>query len=124
MFLLACFSARRRRRRGFAPYHGTGWLGGRTPAGHAPAQYAPDYGQNFNGQQQQPYYPQGGQAPPPQYNQYGNGPPAQGYYGDARQGDVELQSPPNSYYPQGGDPVYAPPMSPPPGHGQKDGIIR
>lgn len=91
---------------GYAPYRGTGWAAGRTPPGHAPAQY-----------NQQPYYAnQNYQAPPPAYGQ------SQDYYG--RQNDVELQSPPAAY---GGNQyqrenVYAPPPGPPPQ--KNDGIIR
>ncbi|KAI4259603.1 MAG: hypothetical protein LQ352_000671 [Teloschistes flavicans] len=117
-FAFACVTARRRRRQGMTPYRGTGWAGGRTPAGHAPAQYTgnqPSYGGPPVGQ---PAY-----SPPPQ-NQgyYGNSGLNQGYYGGQQQSGVELQQPDHSYQPQrGGDQVYNPPSGPPPG---KDGIIR
>ncbi|KAL9588792.1 MAG: hypothetical protein Q9203_002408 [Teloschistes exilis] len=90
------------------PYRGTGWAGGRTPAGHAPAQYTgnqPSYGGPPVGQ---PAY-----SPPPQ-NQgyYGNSGLNQGYYGGQQQSGVELQQPDHSYQPQrGGDQVYNPPNS-------------
>ncbi|KAL8954016.1 MAG: hypothetical protein Q9222_000138 [Ikaeria aurantiellina] len=110
------------------PFRGTGWAGGRTPAGHAPAQYTgasqPYYGgggaggNQYNNQSAgQPAY-----APPPaNQNYYGNGGANQSYFGGQQSG-VELQQPNNSYQPQrGGDQVYSPPTGPPPG---KDGIIR
>ena len=83
--------------------YGTGWAG-RTPWGHAPATYNPNY-QTQN-------------QPAPPYNQaqnqnyggyYGEN---QGYFG-GRQTDVEMQPPQNAY--RGGDNVYNPPPGPPPG---------
>ncbi|KAI9840717.1 MAG: hypothetical protein M1837_001340 [Sclerophora amabilis] len=130
-FLCACFSARRRRRRGFSPYRGTGWLGGKTPPGHAPAMYtggqapaAPPYGEQY-GQSYGPGQQYPPQAPPPQYNNYDAS--NQGYYGGGQQNGIELQSPQNVYqqpqsYNRGEGQGYAPPTSPPPAH--KDGIIR
>lgn len=111
------------------PYRGTGWAGGRTPAGHAPAQYTgaqPYYAGNpqYNNAAQgaaPPVY-----SPPPNQTYYGNGQGNgqgnPGYFGGQESG-IELQQPQSAYQPQrGGDPVYAPPMGPPPGKG--DGIIR
>ncbi|KAL8738745.1 MAG: hypothetical protein Q9181_000500 [Wetmoreana brouardii] len=102
------------------PYRGTGWAGGQTPAGHAPAQYSgaqPYYGGNqYNNQPAgQPAY-----SPPPHqgYNHgyYGNNNTNQGYFGGQQQSGVELQQPNNSYQPpRGGDQVYSPPAGPPPG---------
>ncbi|KAL8691366.1 MAG: hypothetical protein Q9218_003386 [Villophora microphyllina] len=116
-FAFACVTARRRRRQGMTPYRGTGWAGGRTPAGHAPAQYTgnqPAYGGPPAGQ---PVY----SPPPPNQGYYGNN-ANQGYFGGQQQNGVELQQPDHSYQPQrGGDQVYSPPSGPPPG---KDGIIR
>lgn len=96
-------TARRRRRQGLQPYRGTAWVG-RTPFGHGPAQYNPQYQQ----------------APPPAYNQgyYGNN-TNQGYFGGGPQPGVELQEPQNTY--RGGDNVYEPPVGAPPG---KERIIR
>lgn len=82
---------------GYSPYRGTGWSLGRTPAGHAAPQYAP---QNENNTTAQPYYNNSNNpapAPPP----YGA---ANDYYG--RQNDVELQQPGK---------VYQAPNGPPPG---------
>ncbi|KIX98310.1 uncharacterized protein Z520_05611 [Fonsecaea multimorphosa CBS 102226] len=99
-FLFSLLSARRRRRMGRQPMYGTGWVG-RTPWGHAPAQYNPGYQQT--------------QQAPPAYNQtqnyggyYGQN---QGYFG-GRQTDFEMQPPANTY--RGGDDVYTPPTGPPP----------
>ncbi|EXJ93187.1 hypothetical protein A1O3_01744 [Capronia epimyces CBS 606.96] len=99
-FLLACISARRRRRAGRRPVYGTSWVG-QTPWGHGPATYS---------QQPNP-----DMQPPPQYNPtpntggyYGQN---QGYFG-GRQTDVEMQPPANVY--RGGEDVYQPPPGPPP----------
>lgn len=117
-----CITARRRRRAGNVPFRGTGWAAGRTPAGHAPAQYTGA----------QPYYGGNNQQPPPNgappvygapQNQtyYGNG--NQGYFGGQQSG-IELQQPQGAYRPPGGgDSVYNPPPGAPPGKGG-DGIIR
>lgn len=119
-FAFACITARRRRRQGMNPYRGTGWAAGRTPAGHAPAQYtgAP-----------QPHYQQSNNAAPayapPNQGYYGHD-SNQGYFGGGQQNGVELQPsfPSNTYQPQrGGDNVYNPPPGPPPGK-QNDGIVR
>ncbi|KAK5131577.1 hypothetical protein LTR08_000832 [Meristemomyces frigidus] len=103
-FLFSCITARRRRRMGYSPYRGTGWSLGRTPPGHAPAQY------NNNAAPQ--YAPQTENTHQPYYNNSNNpapAPPAYGaandYYG-GRANDVELQQPANSYQP---------PKEPPPG---------
>ncbi|KAK4697818.1 hypothetical protein P7C71_g332, partial [Lecanoromycetidae sp. Uapishka_2] len=121
--IFSCITARRRRRQGQNPWRGTGWAGGRTPAGHGPAQYtgqpAPAYGNN-NGAAAPPVYSpqptQGGY-----YNQgYNSGGANQGYFGGQQQQGVELQQPENVYA-RDGD--YAPPAGPPPGKGG-DGIIR
>lgn len=131
----SCLTARRRRRRGMNPYRGTGWAAGRTPAGHAPAQYtgAQPYiaGNQAQNQPAPPYSPTNNQAGNQGY--YGNTPGNQGYYGNNQDGQgffggqqngVELQQPNSTYQPQrGGDPVYTPPPGPPPGKGG-DGIIR
>lgn len=99
-FLFSCITARRRRRAGAAPYRGTGWTLGRTPAGHAPAQY----------NSAAPYYANQHQPSTPHYNNSNNPPPSYGqsqsYYGGTGQNDVELQQPQN---------VYKPPEGPPPG---------
>ncbi|KAL8841936.1 MAG: hypothetical protein Q9170_000716 [Blastenia crenularia] len=117
VILPSCVTARRRRRQGMTPYRGTGWAAGRTPAGHAPAQYTgaqPSYG-NIQ-PTAQPVY-----APPTNQNYYGNQGANQSYFGGQQSG-VELQSPNNTYQPpRGGDQVYNPPAGPPPG---KDGIVR
>ena len=55
------------------PFYGTGWAG-RTPWGHGPAQYNPQYGQ------QHPQQQWNGQQGPPQP---GYGPQYGGYYGQA-----------------------------------------
>lgn len=112
-FLLACISARRRRRAGLRPYRGTGWMGG-PPAGHGPAVYtaqhstsAPPYQAHPPPNDPAPQY-----TPQPQQSYFGNN---TGYYGP--QSGVELQSPSNAYQPQrGGEPVYTPPPGPPPAH--------
>lgn len=114
-----CITARRRRRAGNVPFRGTGWAAGRTPAGHAPAQYTgaqPYYGNN---QQPPPVY-----GAPQNQTYYGNDNPSnQGYFGGQQSG-VELQQPQGAYRPPGGgDPVYNPPAGAPPGKGG-DGIIR
>ena len=116
-----CITARRRRRNNLPPWRGTGWAGGRTPAGHAPAQYTGGAQPYYNNQQ-----PQTNPAPPYSaanqgyYGNQGN----QGYFGGGQQNGVELQQPNSTYQPQaGGDPVYSPPSGPPPGK-QHDGIIR
>ncbi|KAK5168922.1 uncharacterized protein LTR77_006231 [Saxophila tyrrhenica] len=106
-FLFSCISARRRRKRGYTPYRGTAWAAGRTPPGHAPAQY----------NSQQPYYSnnqQNYQPPPPAYGA------SQDYY--SRQNDVELQQPPQAYGTNSRDNSYAPPPGPPPQ--KNDGIVR
>ncbi|RMY23767.1 hypothetical protein D0866_11573 [Hortaea werneckii] len=102
-FLFSCITARRRRRHGYRPYRGTGWALGRTPPGHAPAQYnsAAPYYANY-----QPQYNNSNNPPPPPPS-YGQ---SQSYYGQnadyyGRQNDVELQQPEN---------VYKPPEGPPP----------
>lgn len=112
-----CITARRRRRAGAVPFRGTGWAAGRTPAGHAPAQYTAP----------QPYYGGNNQQPPPVYgaaqNQtyYGNG--NQGYFGGQQSG-VELQQPQGAYRPPGGgDAVYNSPPGAPYGKGG-DGIVK
>ena len=119
----SCVTARRRRRQGMQPYRGTGWAAGRTPPGHAPAQYTgasqPYYGDGGNQYNNQPATQNA--YPPPNQNYYGNQGANQGYFGGQQSG-VELQSPNNTYQPpRGGDQVYSPPSGPPPG---KDGIIR
>jgi hypothetical protein len=89
--LIACVSARQRRRRGLAPYRGTAWMA-------QPPPYAPNY------------------QPPPQYSANNQGP--QGPYGSShayyggQQNGVELQQPTNAYRP--GDQMYTPPNGPPP----------
>lgn len=120
--LFSCITARRRRRQGLQPFRGTGWAQGRTPAGHAPAQYAgaqPYYGNN-NGAAAPPYSPPDNQG---YYNQgYNNQGANQGYFGGQQQG-VELQQPANTYA-RGGENVYQPPTGPPPGKTGGDGIVR
>ena len=111
------FSSRRRRRRGLNPYYGTGWMAGKTPAGHAPATYTGPQNYATDGRE--------GAAPPyapPANNTYypNNTGVQQGYYG--QENGIELQTPHSTYQPaRGGDPVYTAPSGPPPG---KDGIIR
>ncbi|KAK5115451.1 hypothetical protein LTR62_001110 [Meristemomyces frigidus] len=104
-FLFSCITARRRRRAGYSPYRGTAWAAGRTPAGHAPAQYnsAAPYYNNSN-------------APPPAY---GAGGANNDYYspgvGPGRE-NVEMQPPAPVYGAPGvHKDAYAPPMGPPPG---------
>ncbi|KAL8740207.1 MAG: hypothetical protein Q9190_007064 [Brigantiaea leucoxantha] len=117
----ACITARRRRRRGLQPYHGTGWAAG-APAGHGAAQYtgpqasfAPG-GNQYSNQAAPPTY-----ASPPNQGYYGNNQPNQGYFGGQQSG-VDVQQPSNAYQPQrGGDQVYSPPSGAPPQH---DGIVR
>ena len=103
------------------PYRGTGWAAGRTPAGHAPAQYTgaqPYYASDPQPNGAPPVY-----SPPPNQTYYGNNQPEHGYFGGQQTG-IELQQPQSAYQPQrGGDPVYSPPVGPPPGKGG-DGIIR
>lgn len=121
----SCITARRRRRQGQNPYRGTGWAAGRTPPGHAPAQYtgqpAPYYGNNNAAP---PYSPP---ANPGAYNAgynnqgYGGG-ANQSYFGGQQQG-VELQQPENAYA-RGGENVYAPPAGEPPSKKAGDGIVR
>ncbi|KAI9824871.1 MAG: hypothetical protein M1832_001476 [Thelocarpon impressellum] len=108
---------------GLSPYNGTGWLAGKTPPGHGPAQY------NMHAQPQAyPGPPGGGAAPPyspqPAAGYYGGQqvPPQQGGFSGQQQNGVELTQPPSTYQPaRGGDPVYSPPVGAPPG---KDGVIR
>jgi len=85
---------------GYQPYRGTGWSLGRTPPGHAPAQYnsaAPYYGNGTNAQSeyanqnQQPYYNNSNHPAPPPYGA------ANDYYGGGGRDDVELQRPANAY---------------------------
>jgi len=97
-------TARRRRRQGLQPFRGTGWAQGRTPAGHAPAQYSgaqPYYENNPNGAAAPPVY-----SPPATqgyYNQgYNNQGANQGYFGGQQQG-VELQQPATAYARGGGE---------------------
>ncbi|MCJ1273379.1 hypothetical protein MMC21_001170 [Puttea exsequens] len=122
--LFSCITARRRRRQGMTPWRGTGWAAGQTPAGHAPAQYtggaAPYYGNNNNNAAAPPYSPtnQGYYG-----NQYNGGGTNQGYFGGGQQQGVELQQPSNAYA-RGGENVYQPPVGPPPGKKEGDGIIR
>jgi len=101
------------------PYRGTGWLGGNTPPGHAPATYtgaSPYHGANINNVPAPPY------SPHPNQTYYGNG--NQGYFGGQQSG-IELQQPQSAYQPaRGGDPVYSPPVGPPPGKKEGDGIVR
>ncbi|GAB7360955.1 hypothetical protein MBLNU230_g0938t1 [Neophaeotheca triangularis] len=122
-FLFSCITARRRRKRGYQPYRGTGWTLGRTPPGHGPATYnaSPYYGnqQSHGTTHAQPYYNNSNNPPPPAYPGPNNG-AAQSYYGN---NDMELQQPNNTY--QGynrGNSDYSAPPGPPPNH--KDGIIR
>ncbi|KAM0717824.1 hypothetical protein Q7P37_006156 [Cladosporium fusiforme] len=111
-FLFSCVTARRRRKRGYQPYRGTGWTLGRAPAGHGQATYnsQPHYGQ----QQQQWQPPPQQQYQQPYYNNSNNAPPS--YYDASRSGgnDVELQSPQPAYGGQGAQ-QYQPPKGPPPG---------
>ena len=111
-----CITARRRRAAGSVPYRGTGWAGGRPPAGQS----------QYNPSQPQPYYAsnQYPQSPPPNVAPPVYVPPNQGFYGGdqnhgyfgGQQTGVELQTPDHSYQPQtGGQPVYNPPAGPPPG---------
>lgn len=118
--IFSCITSRRRRRQGQNPWRGTGWAAGRTPAGHAPAQYtgqAAPYSGNEGAAAPPVYSPAASQGG--YYNQgYNGGGANQGYFGGQQQG-VELQQPENVYARDGG---YAPPAGPPPGTG-KDGII-
>ncbi|MCJ1369724.1 hypothetical protein MMC20_000936 [Loxospora ochrophaea] len=119
--VLALISARRRRRMGARPYYGTGFLAGRPPPGHGPAQYT--------GAQPQPspyYGNQGSNGGPPAYaptqGYYGNEPQNQGYFGGQQSG-IELQQPQGTYQPQR-EPVYNAPEGAPPVKKDGDGIIR
>ena len=114
-----------------APYRGTGWAGGRVPAGHAPAQYTGAQPQYAGAPQPAPpYSPTNNQGAAQGY--YGNNQGNQGYYGNnqgnqgyfgGQQNGIELQQPNNTYQPYGaGEAVYSPPPGPPPGKG--DGIVR
>lgn len=126
-FLFSCLSARRRRRRGLAPYRGTGWLAGRhgvptynpnPTASDTTASAAPYYANTAPWQPPAPPY-----SPPPATNNgnsYGNfyaGPQPQ----TPQQTGIELQSnlpqqPPAAYgAPRVGEPIYQPPVGPPPG---------
>lgn len=77
-FILACVSARRRRKAGMTPFRGTGWMGG-PPPGHGPAVYTGPQGapaaQSHYGPTP-PYLQTADPAP-----QYTTAPPPQGYYG-------------------------------------------
>jgi len=108
--LFSCFNARRRRRRGLAPYRGTGWMAGK------PAQYQSNQGYYNNGAGA---YNAGPAAPPytpgPVNEQYTGNTfnRNDGYYG--QNNGIELQQPQTVYQPgRGGDPVYAAPQGPPP----------
>jgi hypothetical protein len=97
-------TARRRRKRGYTPYRGTGWAIGRTPPGHGAATY--------NSQPQQYQAPQQHTAQP-YYNNSNNPPPAY-YDASANRGNnVELQQPQTAYGGHGSQ--YQPPKGPPPG---------
>ncbi|KAI9751905.1 MAG: hypothetical protein M1815_000858 [Lichina confinis] len=109
-FILACVSARRRRRAGRQPFRGTGWMGG-PPPGHGPAVYTAPRPTDPSPPYQAPSSPAPQYYPPanPGYNNNNPG----GYYGP--QGGVELQPPTNIYQPQrAAEPEYAPPPGPPP----------
>lgn len=120
----SCLNARRRRRNGVAPRYGTGWLSGKTPAGHAPAQYngnqnyygntPPNYGNNPPLDHPAPPYA------PPVYTQ-ATGNTNDGYYG--QQSGIELQQPSSAYQPVRAEQVYDAPTGPPPTK-KGDGIIR
>ena len=118
--LFSCITARRRRRQGMNPYRGTGWAAGRTPPGHAPAQYtgAQPYYANNNATAPPVYSPPVNQG---YYNQAPSGGANQGYFGGQQQG-VELQQPEHAYA-RAGEQVYQAPPGPPP-QKQGDGIIR
>jgi len=102
---MGCINSRRRRRNGLPPRYGTGWMS-------AP----PKYSQNDPS-----YY---GGAPPPQYQPPQHPNPQltsltfnqnEGYYGSPPRENVLLQEPSQSYQRgTGGDPVYDPPVGPPP----------
>jgi len=82
--------------------YGTGWAA--TPFGHGPATYNPN--------QQSQQRPAGQTAnAPPNYQQGGYYGQSQGYFGGQQTG-TELRQPEQAY--QGGDPVYQPPVGPPP----------
>jgi len=111
-FLFSCVTARRRRKRGYQPYRGTGWTLGRTPPGHGQATYnnQPQYAQYAQNQNQY----QAPQTQQPYYNNSNNPPPSY-YDASANRGgnnDVELQSPQPAYGGQGSH--YQPPKGPPP----------
>lgn len=131
-FLLSCLSARRRRRRGLRPYNGTGWLAGKTPPGHAPAQYtgtapvggyAPHYGQPQQYSTPPPAPPYGA---PPNNSYFGSNaspspvyPPQPGHVQQQQQTGIELQPPAQTYHQQPdrsseGPEVYSPPPGAPP----------
>ena len=105
-----CITARRRRKRGYQPYRGTGWTLGRTPPGHGQATYnnQPQYAQYAQNQNQY-------QAPQQPYYNNSNNPPPSYYDASANRGgnnDVELQSPQPAYGGHGSQ--YQPPKGPPP----------
>jgi len=110
-FIVSCISARRRKR-GVRPLYGTGWAS--APFGHGQARYNPNYA---NQQQVRPQ-----SNVPPTYQSGGYYPQTenQGYFGGQQTG-TELREPENAYS-RGGEPVYQPPVGPPPGKG--DGVIR
>ena len=114
-----CITARKRRAAGAVPYRGTGWAGGRPPAGQP--QYYPSQPQPYYAGNQ---YSESPQSPPPNVAPPVYVPPNQGYYGGdqnhgyfgGQQTGVELQTPDHSYHPYtGGQPVYNQPPGPPPG---------
>lgn len=124
----SCVKNRRRRRQGMQPMYGTGWIpaggGGGGPVNNQQPQY--NQGGWFGGFGGHKNHKNNNQPPPPQYTPGPGGAPTQeqqytgqtfnsneGYYGH-HQNDVPLQQPAGSYYPRGGDPVYAPPEGPPP----------
>ncbi|KAL9065544.1 MAG: hypothetical protein Q9157_007439 [Trypethelium eluteriae] len=118
LFLFSCITARRRRRQGLRPYHGTGWLA----SGGRPNYNAQPYYASQNPQQPANNYNYGNNNAPPAYT-----PSNAGYYGQ----NYEMQAPQNAYHPNGmrdGETAYAPPSSPPPGKpkygGQSDGVVR
>ena len=101
-------------------------MGGKTPVGHGPAQYAGPIGTQ---QQQQQQYAAPPYSPPVNNNNnYYGGPNGnrevsqqQGYSG--QENGIELESPANAYVPaHGGDQVYNPPVGAPPG--KMDGVVR
>jgi len=99
--LLLARNSRRRRRNGVPPMRGTGWMapGPAPPYSHQPP--PPQYSAAPPGAAP-PVYPQGtGQK----FDQN------DGYSG--QQQGIQLQSPPQSYQPYGGE-AFAPPLGPPP----------